>query len=154
MSSEEKLNDFDKKLRRLDTMVTLLETKLNSLPPEITNNYPPLVHQSINDVNPFFSEKQDFPVTINVPVPNNVSQPAIIPTNITTIIPEKVEQEDEKKVEEDTPASQLNKFIEENPEYEKFHKMLKYGVPSMAIETKAKFEGMDVELIVVFHLLF
>ena len=92
-------------------------------------------------------------MNINVPVPNNVSQHAIIPTNITSIIPEKVEQEDEKKVEADIPTSKLNKFIEEN-QYEKFHKMLKYGVPSMAIETKAKFEGMDVELIVVFHLLF
>jgi hypothetical protein len=33
-------------------MVTLLESKLNSLPEEITSKYPPLVHCALNEINP------------------------------------------------------------------------------------------------------
>ena len=37
-------------------MVTLLESKLNSLPSEITANYPPLVSQKLEDVNVVFTQ--------------------------------------------------------------------------------------------------
>ena len=131
-------------------MVSLLETKLNSLPSEITNNYPPLVHKSINDLNPFFI-KQETQINTSVPAVINQPQPpvnnAVVESNI---VKENNLPVEEVKVEEETPLSILKKFLEENPELEKFHKMLKYGVPSMAIETKAKFEGMDNELISVF----
>jgi hypothetical protein len=132
-------------------MVTLLETKLNSLPPEITSNYPPLVHQTINDVNPIFVTKPDNPV--NLPV-NNIPQPPSVnivttPQNTDTIAPENIEQPEEKKVEDDSPESQLRILLEENPNLDKFHKMLKYGIPTIAVEQKAKFEGTESEVIAV-----
>ncbi len=136
-------------------MVTLLETKLNSLPPDITSNYPPLVHQTINDVNPIFVTKPDNPV--NLPV-NNIPQPPVVnvvavPQNIDQTPPENTEQPQEKKVEDDTPESQLRILLEENPNLDKFHKMLKYGIPTIAVEQKAKFEGTEGELIAVYILL-
>jgi hypothetical protein len=152
VSSEEKLNDFDKKLRRLDTMVALLETKLNSLPPEITSTYPPLAHQSINDVNPFFVSKQEVPVNnppvsnqAQPPINNNVAQPPEnVPVNQVESIPE-----EENKAVDDSPEAQLRVFLEENENLDKFHKMLKYGIPTMAIEQKAKLEGIEGDLIAV-----
>jgi hypothetical protein len=49
---EKRLFEFDNRLKNLETMLGLLESKLGSLPPEITNNYPELIRISINDINP------------------------------------------------------------------------------------------------------
>lgn len=52
---EEKLQNFDKKLNDLEIMTTLLESKLNSLPPEITSQFPQLQQCTLDDVNPVIS---------------------------------------------------------------------------------------------------
>ena len=135
-------------------MVTLLESKLNSLPPEITSTYPNLVHQTINDVNPFFANKQENNVASNnqpvAPINNN-NYNNNISNNINSRVENKVEiiEKEEEKNVDDSPESQLRNFVEENPSLEKFHKMLKYGIPTMAVEQKAKLEGTDADIIVV-----
>ena len=50
--AETKLANFDKKIKEIEIMVSLLEFKLNSLPPEITSKYPPLTYSCLNDINP------------------------------------------------------------------------------------------------------
>ena len=136
-------------------MVTLLETKLNSLPPEITSNYPPLVHQTINDVNPIFVVKPE--AVVSPPVNNTVTPKENDSQNNQNNQIEKptedLPQPEEKKADDDTPEGQLRVLLEENPNLDKFHKMLKYGIPSIAIEQKARFEGTEVDLITVYYFL-
>lgn len=46
-------------------MLSLLESKLGSLPPEITNNYPELIRISLNDINPELVKIQQYQNNIN-----------------------------------------------------------------------------------------
>ena len=79
---EDKFQSFDQKLDDLEIMITLLESKLNSLPPEITSTYPQLQQCNLDDVNPVInivpvsvsnvqsnSSVPVAPSTGNVPIP-------------------------------------------------------------------------------------
>ena len=62
---EDKFQNFDQKLDDLEIMITLLESKLNSLPPEITSTYPQLQQCNLDDVNPVINivQQQSVPNT-------------------------------------------------------------------------------------------
>ena len=62
---EDKFQSFDQKLDDLEIMITLLESKLNSLPPEITSTYPQLQQCNLDDVNPVINivQQQSVPNT-------------------------------------------------------------------------------------------
>ncbi len=62
---EDKFQNFDQKLDDLEIMITLLESKLNSLPPEITSTYPQLQQCNLDDVNPVINivQQQSIPST-------------------------------------------------------------------------------------------
>ena len=49
---EDRLEEYDKKMDDLEIMTTLLESKLNSLPEEITSTYPPLTQCNLDDMIP------------------------------------------------------------------------------------------------------
>ena len=70
---EDKFQNFDQKLDDLEIMITLLESKLNSLPPEITSTYPQLQQCNLDDVNPVINiVQQPIPSTqpsSSVPIP-------------------------------------------------------------------------------------
>ena len=128
-------------------MVTLLESKLNSLPPEITSKYPELGHAVILEVKP--------DVNINQQNYNNtqqVQQTTTLNKTETKLQAEEAPVIEEKKEIEEVkldPVSIFNEFIEENPEYETYYKMVKFKIPIMAVEQKAQREGVDMDMVKV-----
>ena len=137
---ESKLSNFNKKLRDIDTMVSLLEAKFDSLPPEVTSKFP----QVNNSVNFEFISKEEANTQINVD---------IIKENI--IKPE--EKMEENKViteeEEQTPQKALNDFLEKtnSEEINGLFKMLKYGVPEQALIQKATIGQMNLDTVRVIY---
>ena len=168
------MEKFDNKLREIETMVTLLECKLNSLPSDITSKYPPLVHVSINDLNPQINTQIN--TQLNTQLNTQINDPAI--SNNQGVNPnglndrntqnnqnlqnpnvsnpnENVQNENnnqmevEKIVVEETPEQKLKSFIEENnsEDLEKYYKMLKFGIPEQAVIQKCMMTGFDSNLI-------
>ena len=174
---EEQLQNFDKKLNDLETMTTLLEAKLNSLPPEITSQYPQLVQCSLDDVNPIVSVVQPLVVSNNNPsvpsVPSSVppvpgapgagvpsapqpgqqpnpqpgQQPN--PSEASNPQPQEEEKKEEPPQEEQlSPQQKLDKFLEEHPgPFVNLCKMLKMSIPEPAVRQKAQMTGLDMDLV-------
>lgn len=120
-------------------MLGLLESKLNSLPPEIINNYPELTHISLND------NKGDIVKITNIS--NNLANTNAHGNNMNdsianqrennkknslndnddnarTNIDEPIQEEPEKE-SEPTPQEKLTKFLEENEDIKVYYNMLK-----------------------------
>ena len=79
---EEKFENFDSKLNDLEIMTTLLESKLDSLPSDITSQYPALQQCSLDDVNPVINISQNIqnpPQSSSVPSNNIPSVPGNVP---------------------------------------------------------------------------
>lgn len=144
-------------------MVTLLESKLNSLPPQITSKYPSLVHYSINDINPEIvtnkpiekiNEKVENNVQNNVQKVENVENNNNTNTNNTE--QNNAENEATEKVEENISPElkNLNNLLEENPSLQNFYINLKNGIPEQAIIQRAVMSGFkDMDLIKVKYFL-
>jgi len=149
---ENKLINFDNKIREIEVMVKLLESKLNSLPPEITSTFPSLTHCSLNDINPEISltvavvevKKEEIKSTEPEfqPVAKNDPAIAIENSNNSNI------QNSNPEVEQ-TPDEKLKKFMETNnsENLENFLKMMKYGIHSQAVIQKALMTGFDMSLL-------
>ena len=168
---ESQLQNFDQKLNDLETMTTLLEAKLNSLPPDITATYPQLVQCSLDDVNPVVSVVQPVVSNNNPSVPSVPSVPSA-PSGSVPVPPpmnakpgefkgpgpvqpqpqnpeggEEEKKEEEPKPEaEMTPQEKLDKFLEENKgSFVNLHKMLKMQIPDDAVRQKAMMNGIDAD---------
>jgi hypothetical protein len=138
-------------------MVTLLEAKLNSLPPEITSKFPPLGHCSLDDINPVINPITNFTnpqVNELAKNNNNNNQPVIDNQKLesTNAVENKIENshpvELEVIQEELTPEQTLKNFIEANSsEVEGFYKMLKFGIPEQAVIQKAMFTNANMSLV-------
>ena len=113
-------------------MLGLLESKLNSLPPEITNGYPELVHISLNDVKPEI-------VKINPTVNNAINAPNAKGAennrnpsfeghagNSSAEVAEAQKDKNKDVNKEPTAQEKLEKFIEENEDITTYCNMLKY----------------------------
>ena len=163
VKGDEKLAEFDKKLNDLEIMTTLLESKLNSLPEKITSTYPQLQQCNLDDVNPIINN----PVIVeNVnesesgPVP-----PPSSPPYVNEIAQNNKNEEDKKENENGEqpkegegeggegeggdPAENLENFLKSHENYRNLYKMIKMGVPIMAVEQKAKVNGFDMDLLEV-----
>ena len=163
VKGDEKLAEFDKKLNDLEIMTTLLEAKLNSLPEKITSTYPQLQQCNLDDVNPIINN----PVIVeNVnesesgPVP-----PPSSPPYVNEIAQNNKNEEDKKENENGEqpkegegeggegeggdPAENLENFLKSHENYRNLYKMIKMGVPIMAVEQKAKVNGFDMDLLEV-----
>lgn len=118
-------------------MVNLLESKLNSLPSEITSKYP----ESANIT--FINNQANIPIPSEV-VPNQESREQQISQ------PDQIKEEEKQEVD-DTPQGQLQKFLDENrsDELESFVKMLKYGISEGSLIQKAKLTSFDVDIVTV-----
>ena len=154
VKGDEKLAEFDKKLNDLDIMTTLLEAKLNSLPEKITSTYPQLQQCNLDDVNPIINTN---PVNVE-----NVSEsgPVPSPPNGNEQAQNNQNEEDKKKNENGEqpkegegegeggdPAENLENFLKSHESYRNLYKMLKMGVPTMAVEQKAQVNGFDMDLL-------
>ena len=154
VKGDEKLAEFDKKLNDLDIMTTLLEAKLNSLPEKITSTYPQLQQCNLDDVNPIINTN---PVNVE-----NVSEsgPVPSPPNGNEQAQNNQNEEDKKENENGEqpkegegegeggdPAENLENFLKSHESYRNLYKMLKMGVPTMAVEQKAQVNGFDMDLL-------
>lgn len=153
-------------------MVTLLESKLNSLPTDITSKYPPLVHCSLNEINP---EINLIGLNSNLLQENSSKEIKEIsnPPQIQVIPVENVnseispENKDEKLIEqnkiepiepipepiEETPEQKLKSFVDQNhsEDLERLLKMLKFGIQEPAVLQKARLTGFDMEIVKVIY---
>ncbi len=154
VKGDEKLAEFDKKLNDLEIMTTLLESKLNSLPENITSTYPPIKNVNLDD---------DSPNIITYPEPNSevdsgsgpgipVPPPQQPNSGDLDVIDEQKDEdnfEGQKQGEEGqelSPTEELENFLNEHDEeYRKLSKTLKLGVPVQAVKQKARINGMDMD---------
>ena len=162
---DEKLQEFDEKLNDLEIMTTLLESKLNSLPQNITSTYPEIQQCNLDDLSPN--------ITITAPIQTQPSQqtttniststsgpvPPPPPPMVSSIEQEKIvanapkvevanNQEDQKVDEggELSPIQELDKFLDENDDYKRLLKMLKLGIPTSGVRQKVVMNGMDEDV--------
>ena len=155
VKGDEKLAEFDKKLNDLEIMTTLLESKLNSLPENITSTYPPIEEVNLDDVNPRIINNPDpiLPSVDSGSEPVNPDESSQKPTSgDLNVIPEQKDEdnfEGQKQGEEGqelSPEAELDKFLDEHDEeYQKLSKTLKLGVPVQAVKQKARINGMDMD---------
>ena len=145
---DEKLSEFDKKMNDLEIMTSLFESKLESLPEEIKSTFPPLQPCNLDDVNPNFSSNDN---NVNIKQEQNEEE-----VQVQKQEEEKKEeeiQEEEKKEEiveeqvEMSPEEELNKFLEQHSELQNLYKMLKLGVPVIAVTQKAQINQMNMDLV-------
>ena len=161
---DEKLQEFDEKLNDLDIMITLLESKLESLPESIKSEFPPLEQLNLDDiVQPIVKNdtgiiKNDDEEKEENGNEDNQGNNKEEPPQQTDV---KVEQdqngennEEEKKEEvknndgeEMSPEEELQKFLKEHENFNNLYKVLKMGVPIPSVKNKAKINGMDLNLL-------
>lgn len=148
---DEKLHEFDKKIQDLEIMTTLLEAKINSLPPEIVAQYPQLTICKLDDVNPVLTS----PAVIQIipeqhPQQQQQQQPQQQPDQANNNPqPEVVAEPVKEEPVELSPQEKLDKFLEENnsESYLNLTKMLKFKIPEQSILQKAQFGGLDMNIV-------
>lgn len=136
-------------------MVSLFENKLNSLPPNIVNQYPQLGNFKLDDFSGLSNissnlGQPNFPVVntgadIVQPL-NEVQVPLQVPESIPIPNPAPAVVE----IKEETPSEKLEKLIIANPELEPLQKSFKVGIPSHQVTHKGILNGIDKNLVVKF----
>ena len=159
VKGDEKLAEFDKKLDDLEIMTTLLESKLNSLPENITSTYPPLEPCTLDDINcPIYPPISNSNVEVVDVDGSSVPQPPPPPDQPDLDNENKKEENKEDNIENIdgeqqnaeggdnlSPEEELDKFLKDNLKYESLYKMLKLGVPVGGVKMKAKMNGIDMD---------
>eukprot|EP00795_Rhopilema_esculentum_P005434 gene5434-609_t len=114
---EEKLADLSLRIQGLEITISLLETKLSSIP-------------GLEDV------------TVNTPEP---SQPPTVNQQVPSVAPQLNQSQPPESTEQATTKEA--KTVADDPRYGKYFKMLKVGVPVAAIRGKVLAEGLDPDLL-------
>ena len=163
---DEKLQEFDEKLNDLEIMTTLLESKLNSLPTNITSTYPEIQQCNLDDLSPNITitsptiQTTQQTNTISTSAPSGGPVPPPPPPMVSSSEQEKIvanapkvevnnPQEDQKVSGEGgelSPNEELDKFLEENDDYKNLLKMLRLGVPTSGVRQKVRMNGMDEDI--------
>ena len=167
VKGDEKLQEFDEKLNDLEIMTTLLESKLNSLPANITSTYPEIQQCNLDDLSPNITitsptiQTTQQTNTISTSAPSGGPVPPPPPPMVSSAEQEKIvanapkvdvnnPQEDQKVSGGDggelSPMEELDKFLEENDDYKNLLKMLKLGVPTSGVRQKVVMNGMDEDI--------
>ena len=167
VKGDEKLQEFDEKLNDLEIMTTLLESKLNSLPQNITSTYPEIQQCNLDDLSPNITitsptiQTTQQTNTISTSAPSGGPIPPPPPPMVSSAEQEKIvanapkvdvnnPQEDQKVSGGDggelSPMEELDKFLEENDDYKNLLKMLKLGVPTSGVRQKVVMNGMDEDI--------
>ena len=164
VKGDEKLAEFDKKLNDLDIMTTLIEAKLNSLPEKITSTYPPIQQVSLDDLNPIINDNpipmssgevisgsgNGVPVPPPPPPPPGPNNEGPVQNNQENAVKNENEEkpaEGEGEGENVSPEEDLENFLKQNEKFRNLYKMLKMGVPTAAVEQKAKMNGFDTNIL-------
>ncbi len=156
LNVDQNLSEFDKKMNDLEIMTTLFEAKLESLPDEIKSTFPSLQPCNLDDVNPVFSANNniDSKSAEQKEDESNKNLEQINENNEKQGGEEEKKEEEKKEVEEQepiqneelSPEEELQKFLDNNKDFQNLFKMLKVGVPIISVEQKAKLNGYDMDL--------
>lgn len=153
--TEDQLFSIDNKIKEMDVMVSLFESKLNSLPSDVVSRFPQLKQVDLGDFN---SEIFKFENIIPSSTGNNLNNPILIEVNKEkepetnnlnndeNTVKEAIEEVKEEVIEEETPYQKLERLKREYPQLETIGKSLKLGIPSAAVYQKAKMQDIDPEL--------
>eukprot|EP00112_Aurelia_sp_Birch-Aquarium-sp1_P011273 Seg237.4 transcript_id=Seg237.4/GoldUCD/mRNA.D3Y31 product="WASH complex subunit 3" protein_id=Seg237.4/GoldUCD/D3Y31 len=120
---EEKLADLALRIQRLEITISLLETKLSSIP-----GLEDVKIETLADNQP-----QQTQPTSNVDTPS-VATPS-------------VSAQEEPQQEAPEPVKPARKTVAEDPRYAKYFKMIKMGVPVGALRSKMANEGLNPDLL-------
>lgn len=141
LSSEEQIFEIDNKIKELEVMISLFESKLFSLPQEIIDKFPILKNIDIGNFN---SETLTYTIPIEIPS-NTVNSLSVVNEE-----PEIVNNEENNQTEvqkEKSPAERLEEFLNSNPDIESLYKSLKIGISIGAVIQKGKMQSIDGSIV-------
>lgn len=137
-------------------MVSLFESKLNSLPNDIVNKYPQLKNIEIGN---FTSDRFIVPTTDtniintdsnnfnnNSTIQHTFDKSPLIHKKLSEPIIEVNEVAESVEEKELSPQEKLQKIVDQNPQLEVLVKSLKIGIPMNAVLQKAKMQAIDSTL--------
>ncbi|EZA51112.1 hypothetical protein DMN91_003301 [Ooceraea biroi] len=118
LSCEERLFEFENKLQKLEASLEILESRLSSIPG---------------------LEQESHKESDNVNDENNASE-------VEQVEARKVDEPDSNEVE---PKDEENgtQSVAKDPRYEKYFKMMHFGVPKQAVKLKMEQEGLDSSIL-------
>ncbi|EFN89048.1 Coiled-coil domain-containing protein 53, partial [Harpegnathos saltator] len=117
LSCEERLYEFENKLQKLEASLEVLESRLSSIP-GLEQEY----HKQLDNVNENNTSKSE---EVEIHKANEIDN-------------SEIESKDEEKDKHTT-----NK----DPRYEKYFKMIHFGVPKQAVKLKMEQEGLDASIL-------
>ncbi len=138
--TEDQLFNIDNKIKEMDVMVALFESKLNSLPSDVVSKYPQLKQVDLGDFSSDIFKFENIIPTNNLLNEQQVKgenfkeeAPTInIINNEVITIQENYSNTVDIKVEE-TPYEKLERLKRENPQLESLGMSLKVGIPSAGL---------------------
>uniref|UniRef100_A0A914Z307 WASH complex subunit 3 n=1 Tax=Panagrolaimus superbus TaxID=310955 RepID=A0A914Z307_9BILA len=142
---ETKIFELEKKLEALDTVLILVETKLENIESKNTvDNLPPPVSN--------FEEPK---VIVTEPLDNVTTISDSIPIPKAPVLPTVVVQEPHNNVQQEiVPSAVVAEIIDErkikiseHPTFSKYFKMLRLGIPELGVKQKMTSEGFDANLL-------
>lgn len=134
-------------------MVSLFESKLNSLPPNIVSQYPQLENFKIDDfsgLNKTTSNQNLAQTTGSVTASNTLTTEVKPP--VESQVPVQIPQPESVPAPaiEETPSEKLEKLVQANPELEQLKKLFKVGILSHQVSQRGMMIGIDKNLLTNF----
>lgn len=141
LSSEEQIFEIDNKIKELEVMISLFESKLFSLPQEIVDKFPILKNIDIGNFN-----SDTLTYTVPIEVPSNIVNSLSVVNEEPEIVnnEENIQTEEQK---EKSPAERLEEFLNLNPDIESLYKSLKIGISIGAVVQKGKMQAIDGSIV-------
>lgn len=175
--TEDKLFHFDNKLKELEVMVSLFESKLNSLPSDITSKFPEMTSEKLGDFTNLTQINNVNNANINTASQDNAANSNCSQTNVNPQPPQNLDsnnnqiqqtteqqqpeqnvtnqnnenvennQNPEEEVVEETPQSKIDKLIDEDKRLERVYKAAMRKIPSYSLIPQARMSGVSEESI-------
>lgn len=139
--ADQRLHQIHCKIGVCKTNLLILERKLNSVPGLASVPPPPPKTIENTETNAIRTTEKDEqprqePQQLNQEVPSTSST-------------ESGQQLNMNSSQNETPDEQPSQTVSDNPELQKYYKMLKVGVPLPAVKIKMSAEGLDPDLLKV-----
>ncbi|XP_044002107.1 WASH complex subunit 3 isoform X2 [Aphidius gifuensis] len=146
LNCEEKLYEFENKLQKIEAALVILESRLASVPgleekiPDTTDSSVKKKKKKKRKDKSKNNEKKN--IKIDNKTDKKISEENNEPDN-------KVDDEPGDSENDDKPITEKSNLqpINKHPVYEKFFKMINFGVPKPAVQIKMTQEGLDPSLL-------
>uniref|UniRef100_A0AC34FQQ9 WASH complex subunit 3 n=1 Tax=Panagrolaimus sp. ES5 TaxID=591445 RepID=A0AC34FQQ9_9BILA len=144
---ETKIFELEKKLDALDTVLILVETKLENVSSKNTVDILPVPVSNVEEPKVIATESSE----IIAAIPDNIPAPLapILPAPVASTVQEpniEVKQENIPPVVAELIDEGKIKICE-HPTFSKYFKMLRLGIPQLGVKQKMASEGVDANLL-------